>query len=110
MQVFPIVFVPIVNRCALSFEFQLFTFIVNCLMKFLKEVDLLNASLPVGFVFSYPCELLSIRSARLLWWTKGFDIKDCLQKDVVKLLEEALELNMVRLVLTIMLAAEVNIP
>ncbi|VDN22657.1 unnamed protein product [Gongylonema pulchrum] len=73
---------------------QLFTFIVNCLMKFLKEVDLLNASLPVGFVFSYPCELLSIRSARLLWWTKGFDIKDCLQKDVVKLLEEALELNM----------------
>lgn len=73
---------------------QLFTFIVNCLMKFLKELDLLNASLPVGFVFSYPCELLSIRSARLLWWTKGFDIKDCLQKDVVKLLEEALELNM----------------
>ncbi|EJW88941.1 hexokinase [Wuchereria bancrofti] len=73
---------------------QLFTFIVNCLMKFLNEVNLLNASLPVGFVFSYPCELLSIRSARLLWWTKGFDIKDCLQKDVVKLLEEALELNM----------------
>ncbi|MCP9265579.1 Phosphotransferase [Dirofilaria immitis] len=74
---------------------QLFTFIVNCLMKFLNEVNLLNASLPVGFVFSYPCELLSIRSARLLWWTKGFDIKDCLRKDVVKLLEEALELNMV---------------
>ncbi|VDP21268.1 unnamed protein product [Onchocerca flexuosa] len=73
---------------------QLFTFVVNCLMKFLNEVNLLNASLPVGFVFSYPCELLSIRSARLLWWTKGFDIKDCLQKDVVKLLEEALELNM----------------
>lgn len=64
-------------------------------MKFLNEVNLLDASLPVGFVFSYPCELLSIRSARLLWWTKGFDIKDCLQKDVVKLLEEALELNMV---------------
>ncbi|VDN01254.1 unnamed protein product [Thelazia callipaeda] len=73
---------------------QLFTFTVNCLMKFLKEVNLLDASLPVGFVFCYPCELLSIRSARLLWWTKGFDIKDCLRKDVVKLLEEALELNM----------------
>lgn len=73
---------------------QLFTFIVNCLMKFLKEVDMQEANLPIGFVFSYPCQLLSIRSARLLWWTKGFDIKDCLQKDVVKLLEEALELNM----------------
>ncbi|KIH61057.1 Hexokinase [Ancylostoma duodenale] len=39
-------------------------------------------------------QLLSIRSARLLWWTKGFDIKDCLRKDVVQLLEEALEMNM----------------
>ncbi|KAH7729239.1 hexokinase [Aphelenchoides avenae] len=73
---------------------QLFNFIVNCLQKFLKEFSLEEANLPIGFVFSYPCELLSIRSARLLWWTKGFDIKDCLQKDVVELLEEALELNM----------------
>ena len=73
---------------------QLFNFIVNCLQKFLKEFELEYANLPIGFVFSYPCELLSIRSARLLWWTKGFDIKDCLQKDVVELLEEALELNM----------------
>ncbi|CAJ0931293.1 unnamed protein product, partial [Mesorhabditis belari] len=73
---------------------QLFTFIVNCLQRFLQEFGLVDANLPIGFVFSYPCELLSIRSARLLWWTKGFDIKDCLQKDVVALLEEALEMNM----------------
>ncbi|VDK47910.1 unnamed protein product [Anisakis simplex] len=77
-----------------SHHSSLFTFIANCLMKFLKEVDLLEANLPIGFVFSYPCELSSIRSARLLWWTKGFDIQDCLQKDVVRLLEEALDLNM----------------
>ncbi|CAI4224558.1 unnamed protein product [Auanema sp. JU1783] len=73
---------------------QLFTFIVNCLQRFLQEFELVDANLPIGFVFSYPCELLSIRSARLLWWTKGFDIKDCLKKDVVLLLEEALEMNM----------------
>lgn len=73
---------------------QLFNFIVNCLQKFLKEFNLEEANLPIGFVFSYPCELLSIRSAKLLWWTKGFDIQDCLQKDVVELLQEALELNM----------------
>ncbi|KAK6023192.1 Hexokinase, partial [Ostertagia ostertagi] len=73
---------------------QLFTFIVNCLQRFLQEFGLVEANLPIGFVFSYPCELLSIRSARLLWWTKGFDIKDCLRKDVVQLLEEALEMNM----------------
>ncbi|CAD6192801.1 unnamed protein product [Caenorhabditis auriculariae] len=73
---------------------QLFTFIVNRLQRFLQEFNLLEANIPIGFVFSYPCELLSIRSARLLWWTKGFDIKDCLKKDVVQLLEEALEMNM----------------
>jgi hypothetical protein len=33
-----------------------------------------------------------------LWWTKGFDIADCLQQDVVQLLQEALELNMVRFI------------
>ena len=84
---------------------------MNRLQQFLQEFGLVEANLPIGkfsqtilyslssalagFVFSYPCELLSIRSARLLWWTKGFDIKDCLQKDVVQLLEEALEMNMV---------------
>lgn len=73
---------------------QLFNYIVNCLQKFLKEYNLESANLAIGFVFSYPCELVSIRSARLLWWTKGFNIEDCLQKDVVALLEEALELNM----------------
>lgn len=73
---------------------ELFTFIVNCLLKFLRENNLLDADLSIGFVFSFPCELHSIRSARLLWWTKGFDIKDCLQKDVVNLLEEALELGL----------------
>ncbi|KAI6200530.1 Phosphotransferase [Aphelenchoides besseyi] len=73
---------------------QLFNFIVNCLQKFLREFELESANLPIGFVFSYPCELLSIRSARLLWWTKGFDIEDCLHQDVVQLLQDALELNM----------------
>uniref|UniRef100_A0A158R513 Phosphotransferase n=1 Tax=Syphacia muris TaxID=451379 RepID=A0A158R513_9BILA len=73
---------------------QLFTFIVNCLLKFLRANDLLQSDLSIGFVFSFPCELHSIRSARLLWWTKGFDIKDCLQKDVVSLLEQALGLGM----------------
>ncbi len=87
-------------RCGIRNQFnhylQLFNYIVNCLQKFLKQFNIADdADLPIGFVFSYPCELLSVRSARLLWWTKGFDIQDCLHKDVVRLLEDALELNMV---------------
>lgn len=68
---------------------------MNCLLKFLRANELVQSDLSIGFVFSFPCKLYSIRSARLLWWTKGFDIKDCLQKDVVSLLEQALELGMV---------------
>ncbi|VDD84951.1 unnamed protein product [Enterobius vermicularis] len=77
-----------------SLWYPLFTFIVNCLLKFLRANELVQSDLSIGFVFSFPCKLYSIRSARLLWWTKGFDIKDCLQKDVVSLLEQALELGM----------------
>ncbi|KRZ94025.1 Hexokinase [Trichinella sp. T8] len=69
---------------------ELFDFMVNCLHKFLAENNLLSEELPLGFVFSYPVEMKGIRSAKLLWWTKGFNVKDCLNQDVGTLLQEAL--------------------
>ncbi|KAL7078044.1 hypothetical protein ACQ4LE_002643 [Meloidogyne hapla] len=73
---------------------QLFNFIINSLKKVLHDARVEDQTFHIGFVFSFPCELSSIRSARLLWWTKGYNIQDCLQKDMVTLLDEALEMSM----------------
>lgn len=80
----------------LMFFFQLFDFVVSCLEKFLNENNLLDANLPLGFVFSYPCEMLSLRRGHLLWWTKGFTASNCVGQDVVQLLEQAIARNGVR--------------
>jgi len=60
----------------------------------LRDAKVEDQTFHIGFVFSFPCELTSIREARLLWWTKGYNIPDCLQKDMVTLLDDALELSM----------------
>ncbi|KRY17881.1 Hexokinase [Trichinella patagoniensis] len=75
---------------------ELFDFMVNCLHKFLAENNLLSEELPLGFVFSYPVEMKGIRSAKLLWWTKGFNVKDCLNQDVGTLLQEALNRKQIK--------------
>ncbi|KRY75445.1 Hexokinase [Trichinella pseudospiralis] len=75
---------------------ELFDFMVNCLHKFLAENNLLGEELPLGFVFSYPVEMTGIRSAKLLWWTKGFNVKDCLNQDVGALLQEALNRKQIK--------------
>lgn len=72
---------------------ELFDFIVSCLEKFLVAFNLIDKELPLGFVFSYPCEMKGINSARLLFWTKGFNVEDCLHQDVGRLLKEAVKRN-----------------
>ncbi|KAK6729974.1 hypothetical protein RB195_006802 [Necator americanus] len=70
---------------------QLFDYIAKALADFLIEKDVANDNLPVGFTFSYPCDQTSLRSATLLRWTKGVTATGVVGKDVVKLLEEAIE-------------------
>lgn len=79
----------------------MFNFIANCLEKFLSESNRLDKELPLGFVFSYPCEMKGIKSAHLLWWTKGFNVEDCLHQDVGRLLQEAIQRNGVSTVIDI---------
>ncbi|CAI4229993.1 unnamed protein product [Auanema sp. JU1783] len=70
---------------------KLFDYIAKALADFLIEKELENENLPVGFTFSYPCNQTGLRSATLLRWTKGVTATGCVGKDVVKLLEEAIE-------------------
>ncbi|KAF9121384.1 glucokinase [Mortierella sp. 14UC] len=46
---------------------------------------------PLGMTFSFPCEQLDINVGRLLTWTKGFHGKDVVGKDVVKVLQDAID-------------------
>lgn len=45
----------------------------------------------LGFTFSFPVNQTSLDSGTLTRWTKGFNIPDCIGKDVVKLLQAELD-------------------
>ncbi len=69
----------------------LFDFIAGCVEIFLKGKGIDKAAhFDLGFTFSFPVEQTGIASGRLLRWTKGFNAKGVIGKDVVRLLDEAL--------------------
>ncbi|CAG8744444.1 8850_t:CDS:2, partial [Racocetra fulgida] len=73
---------------------QLFDFIADCVDKFLAEfvTDYTeNAKIfKMGFTFSFPVEQTAINKGTLIKWTKGFTCSDSENKDVVFMLQEAL--------------------
>ncbi|XP_038651147.1 hexokinase-1-like [Scyliorhinus canicula] len=71
-------------------EKQLFDHVVDCIAKFLSSQKI-TERLPLGFTFSFPCEQTKLDQGILLNWTKGFNVSDCVGKDVVQLLREAIQ-------------------
>ncbi|KAJ8285983.1 hypothetical protein GJAV_G00033160 [Gymnothorax javanicus] len=69
---------------------ELFDHIVHCIADFLEYMGMKGASLPLGFTFSFPCEQKKLDEGVLLKWTKGFRASDCVGKDVVVLLKDAI--------------------
>lgn len=47
--------------------------------------------LPLGLTFSFPVEQTALDKGFLLTWTKGFSAKNAINKDVVKLLQDAFD-------------------
>ena len=47
-------------------------------------------SLPLGLTFSFPVEQTALDQGTLLTWTKGFSAAGALGKDVVRMLQDAL--------------------
>ncbi len=45
----------------------------------------------LGFTFSFPCEQHGLNVAKLVRWTKGFDVKDAVEQDIAKLLQDAID-------------------
>ncbi|XP_067657628.1 hexokinase-4-like isoform X2 [Haliotis asinina] len=70
---------------------QLFDHIADCIFKFMKEHQLLDKVLPLGFTFSFPCRQVGLAHAILTTWTKGFKCEGVEGNDIVQLLHEAIK-------------------
>ncbi|XP_053975903.1 hexokinase type 2 isoform X1 [Hylaeus volcanicus] len=70
---------------------QLFDHIAQCLALFVKDLDLQDQVLPLGFTFSFPLTQHGLTKGYLVRWTKGFDCEGVVGEDVVALLEKAIE-------------------
>ncbi|KAH8273931.1 hypothetical protein KR044_003920, partial [Drosophila immigrans] len=70
----------------------LFDFIAECLGDFCKEQNIGNGTtpIPLGFTFSFPLTQIGINKGILKHWTKGFKCDGVEGKDVVKLLQNAI--------------------
>jgi len=75
------------QNCILGTSVELFGFIAQKIKDFSSEGE--NKLL--GFTFSFPVKQTSINSGILLHWTKGFAVRGVEGKDVVYLLEKALQ-------------------
>ncbi|NXG60579.1 HXK2 protein, partial [Hemiprocne comata] len=68
----------------------LFDFIAQCVRQFLAGIDSCQDRLPLGFVFPFSCRQTKLDKAELISWSKGFCCSDVEGKDVVELLQLAI--------------------
>ncbi|WWD15973.1 hypothetical protein CI109_100397 [Kwoniella shandongensis] len=72
----------------------LFDYIADSVDAFLTDIgsDISsNEPMHLGFTFSFPVEQTAIDAGKLLTWTKGFNAKNAIGHDVVKLLQDAFD-------------------
>lgn len=69
---------------------QLFDHIAQCLALFVKDLDLQDEVLPLGFTFSFPLTQYGLTKGHLVRWTKGFNCSGVIGEDVVALLEQSI--------------------
>lgn len=57
----------------------------------MKDQDVADERLPLGFTFSFPLRQEALTTGLLERWTKGFNCSGVVGEDVVRLLKEALK-------------------
>ncbi|NXW65907.1 HXK2 protein, partial [Eurystomus gularis] len=68
----------------------LFDFIAQCVRQFLAGIGSPQHRLPLGFVFPFSCRQTQLDKAEFVSWSKGFSCSDMEGKDVVQLLQSAI--------------------
>jgi len=56
-----------------------------------NPIDADQSAIPLGLTFSFPVEQTALDKGFLLTWTKGFAAKNAVNKDVVRLLQDAFD-------------------
>lgn len=73
----------------------LFDYIADSVDAFLTDIGTQapasSEPIHLGFTFSFPVEQTAIDAGKLLTWTKGFNAKNAIGHDVVKLLQDAFD-------------------
>ncbi|KAI5799397.1 hypothetical protein FPQ18DRAFT_253359 [Pyronema domesticum] len=89
--------VAIPRDMMVSDSHTLFSFLAKEVEKFVKthhadhfEEDI-SHKLQLGFTFSFPVDQRAVNKGYLIRWTKGFDIKDAVGKDVCELLQKEID-------------------
>lgn len=73
---------------------KLFAHLSSKVEAFLKENELrkdANETLKMGFTFSFPVDQTALNKGKLIRWTKGYDLKDVVGKDVVELFQASVD-------------------
>ncbi|NXJ74243.1 HXK2 protein, partial [Trogon melanurus] len=68
----------------------LFDFIAQCMRQFLTGIGSTQQHLPLGFVFPFSCKQTQLNKAELISWSKDFTCSDMEGKDIVELLQSAI--------------------
>eukprot|EP00095_Tigriopus_kingsejongensis_P010460 maker-scaffold333_size203007-snap-gene-0.10 protein:Tk10460 transcript:maker-scaffold333_size203007-snap-gene-0.10-mRNA-1 annotation:"hexokinase" len=69
---------------------DLFDFMTDCLVDFMRDHDLLGQAFNLGFTFSFPTRQRQLNKAELTNWTKGYICAGVEGKDVVQLLKKSI--------------------
>ncbi|CCE83744.1 Piso0_004330 [Millerozyma farinosa CBS 7064] len=73
----------------------LFSYLASKVKDFLKEHHSdydSDERLKLGFTFSFPVNQTALNKGTLIRWTKGFDIPDCVDKDIIELFQSHIDL------------------
>ncbi|KAF8168437.1 hypothetical protein B0H34DRAFT_685503 [Crassisporium funariophilum] len=82
---------PISKDMMKSSATEFFGYMAKSVGAFVQQNSLQNEGLSLGFCFPFAAQMNSLGSATLLGWSKGFNIKNAVGQDVVKLLQGELD-------------------
>lgn len=73
---------------------DLFAFLANKVKNFLEEHHSElhpSQTLKLGFTFSFPVEQTALDRGKLIRWTKGFNLPDCVGRDIVEFFQKHID-------------------